>query len=94
MSRVIINITEFWTFRLDERRIQVGVMRISAPIKHYWSEKYSLDFSKLLDSSAYKEEHRLGMLQWSMKHRAENPGYFPVEAIRMADGKSKFYSST
>lgn len=61
-------------------------MRISAPIKHYWSQKHDLDFRKLLDSSTYKEDHRLGMLQWSMNHRAENPGYFPSEAIKMANG--------
>jgi len=75
--------------RLDELNIQAGIMRISAPIKHFWSEKHSLDYSKLLDSSSYKEDHRLGMVQWSMKHRAENPGYFPKEAIRMADAAGK-----
>jgi len=61
-------------------------MRISAPIKHYWSEKHSLNFNEMLSASDYKEKHRLGMVEWSMAVRAENYGYFCVEAIRMAEG--------
>jgi phosphomevalonate kinase len=65
-------------------------MRISAPIKHFWSENHSLDFTKMLSASDYKEKHRLGMVQWSMEVRAENYGYFCYEAIRMADGNKQF----
>jgi phosphomevalonate kinase len=61
-------------------------MRIAEPIKYYWAKKHDLDFNKLLDTSAYKEHHRYEMVKWSIEVRAENKGYFNVEAIRMAEG--------
>lgn len=74
----------FFSFRLDQEK--VSVLRIAEPIKHYWAVKNSLDFQKLLDTSEYKEQHRFEMVKWSMEVRAENYGYFPVEALRMANG--------
>jgi len=76
-------------YSLDDKLI--ACMRIAEPIKYYWAKKHELDFNKLLDTSAYKEQHRYEMVKWSMEVRAENKGYFNVEAIRMADGKINFH---
>ncbi len=70
--------------RLDQDK--TAVMRIAEPIKYYWAQKHELDFNKLLDTSSYKEQHRLQMVQWSMDVRAKNKGYFNVVAIQMAEG--------
>lgn len=65
---------------------KTAVMRIAEPIKYYWAQKHQLNFDKLMDTSAYKEQHRFNMVQWSVEVRAKNNGYFPVESIRMAEG--------
>ncbi|CAL8088242.1 unnamed protein product [Orchesella dallaii] len=80
-------VTEQLLQRLDKEK--VAVFRIAVPIKHYWAVKNDLDFERLLDTSAYKEQHRFEMVKWSIEVRAENYGYFPVEAIRMADACGK-----
>lgn len=63
------------------------MLRIAEPIKHYWAVKNNLSYERLLDTSSYKEQHRFEMVKWSMEVRAENYGYFPVEALKMANGK-------
>ena len=75
-------------FRLNHLQVEAGIMRIAAPIKRYWSEKYGLDFEKMSDASEYKEKHRLGMVNWSIEIRADSYGYFCYEAIQMANGKN------
>ncbi|ODM98317.1 Phosphomevalonate kinase [Orchesella cincta] len=82
---------DFVTDQLLQRleKEKVAVFRIAVPIKHYWAVKNNLDFERLLDTSAYKEQHRFEMVKWSMEVRAENYGYFPVEAIKMANAYDK-----
>ena len=62
-------------------------MRIVEPIKYYQAQTHKLNFSKLMCTSAYKEQHGLQMVEWSMEVRANNNGYFNVSAIKMAQGK-------
>jgi len=75
--------------RLEAANCKAAVLRIAEPIKYYWAQKHSLDFEKLLDTSEYKEQHRLKMVEWSMEVRANSYGYFNKEAIKMAKGLIK-----
>uniref|UniRef100_A0A1X7T081 Phosphomevalonate kinase n=1 Tax=Amphimedon queenslandica TaxID=400682 RepID=A0A1X7T081_AMPQE len=38
--------------------------------------EHNLDYDRLLDSSPYKEAHRLQMIQWGERKRESDPGYF------------------
>ncbi|XP_003391475.1 PREDICTED: phosphomevalonate kinase-like [Amphimedon queenslandica] len=53
-----------------------SIIRLSAPLKKQYSIEHNLDYDRLLDSSPYKEAHRLQMIQWGERKRESDPGYF------------------
>ncbi|XP_059486984.1 phosphomevalonate kinase [Neocloeon triangulifer] len=65
------------------------IVRISAPIKKHWAELHNLDLDQLLDATAYKEQHRLAMIEWSEKERARDYGIFCRSAAENAKGLNK-----
>ncbi|CAB3387800.1 Hypothetical predicted protein [Cloeon dipterum] len=60
------------------------IVRISAPIKKHWAELHGLDLSQLLDSTSYKEQHRLAMIEWSEQERSKDYGVFCRSAASVA----------
>ncbi|CAG7816806.1 unnamed protein product [Allacma fusca] len=82
---------DYFTDRLIETfgAEKTAILRIAAPIKHYWSVKNNLDYEKMLGTSGYKEQHRFKMVEWSQEVRTKNYGYFNVEAIRMGKAEGK-----
>jgi len=62
------------------------IVRLSAPIKQHWADSHALDLSQLLDSTAYKEQHRLAMIEWSEQERAKDYGIFCSKAADSAKG--------
>ncbi|XP_046645152.1 phosphomevalonate kinase-like [Daphnia pulicaria] len=62
------------------------IIRISAPIKKYWSESKGLDMDKLMSDGAYKEEYRTEMIVWGEEKRAQDSGFFCRTAIEMLKG--------
>ena len=44
-----------------------------------------MDYNRLMDSSDYKEEHRLSMIKWGEDIRAKDPTYFCSLATEKAD---------
>jgi len=76
--------TSPFIFRLGKG--EAVVVRLSAPIKQYWAESHALDLSQLLDSTAYKERHRLAMIEWSEQERAKDYGIFCKKAADIAKG--------
>ncbi|CAH0758032.1 unnamed protein product [Diatraea saccharalis] len=63
------------------------IIKISAPIKHYWAKQNNLNFNELLSNSDYKELHRLEMIRWSDSIREKDYGYFCRQACK--DAKEK-----
>nr|CAH0106086.1 unnamed protein product [Daphnia galeata] len=63
------------------------IIRISAPIKKYWSESKGLDMDKLMSDGAYKEKYRTEMIIWGEEKRAQDSGFFCRAAIEMFNGK-------
>lgn len=59
------------------------IIKLSGPIKTYWSKTADLDLNKLLGTSEYKEHYRLEMARWSEAIRKEDNGYFCRAAIDM-----------
>ena len=66
------------------------ILRLSGPLKECYAEDHGLDFSKLLDSSDYKEKYRKDMITWSEKIRNQNPSYFCLKAIQKYDKAKEF----
>ena len=62
------------------------IIRISAPIKKYWSESKGLDMDKLMSDGAYKEKYRTEMIIWGEEKRAQDSGFFCRTAIEMFNG--------
>lgn len=50
----------------------LAVLRIGEPIKRVYAERHNLRLEKLLDSTAYKEDYRRNMVEWSQDHRRKN----------------------
>jgi phosphomevalonate kinase len=44
-----------------------------------------LDYSQLLNATAYKEEYRAKMITWGEEKRAQDPNFFCNKTIEMAD---------
>lgn len=57
---------------IGPRRVSndLAVLRIAGPIKQEFARNNELDFSRLLDSSEYKENYRRAMVDWSEQYRA------------------------
>nr|CAG4651410.1 EOG090X0FYC [Simocephalus serrulatus] len=62
------------------------IIRISAPIKKYWSESKGLDMNLLMGDGVYKEKHRSEMIAWGEEKRSQDPGFFCRTAIQMLNG--------
>ena len=65
---------------------QSVIIRLSGPLKQCYAENHGLDYTRLLDSSDYKEKYRKDMISWSEKIRNENPSYFCNKAIELYEG--------
>ena len=61
--------------------IHLVSITLSAPLKKIYAQEHQLDYERLLDSSDYKETHRLDMIKWSDSKREENPFIFCQEAV-------------
>lgn len=48
---------------------RLAILRIAGPIKREFASNNKLDFERLLDSSSYKEDHRVSMVEWSERYR-------------------------
>lgn len=73
-----------------ERIHNLAVLRIAGPIKKEFARNNKLDFTRLLDSTEYKENFRLAMVQWSERYR-EKEGWncFLKQAIKEQKAKDK-----
>ncbi|NWU74012.1 PMVK kinase, partial [Pterocles burchelli] len=47
-------------------------------------QEHNLDFQRLLDASAYKEQHRPAMIRWGEERRRTDPGFFCRAAVEGA----------
>lgn len=65
------------------------IIKISAPIKNYFSKTYDLNLNDLMSSSEYKENYRTEMIKWSEEMRSKDPGIFCRAAIKMYSAESK-----
>lgn len=52
------------------------VLRLSGPLKKQYAKEHGLDFTRLLDSTEYKETFRKDMILWGEEKRNKDPGYF------------------
>ena len=71
------------TNRSDTKAV---IIRLSGPLKKCYAENHGLDYSRLLDSSDYKEKYRKDMITWSEKIRNEDPSFFCLKAIDLFKG--------
>lgn len=73
-----------------ERMQCLAILRIAGPIKKEFARNNRLDFTRLLDSSDYKENFRMAMVQWSEEYR-EKEGWncFLKQAIKEQRAKDK-----
>lgn len=73
-----------------ERMPYLAILRIAGPIKKEFARNNRLDFTRLLDSSGYKENFRMAMVQWSEEYR-EKEGWncFLKQAIKEQRAKDK-----
>lgn len=73
-----------------QRMRHLAVLRIAGPIKKEFAKNNKLDFSRLLDSSGYKENFRMAMVEWSEDFR-EREGWncFLKMAIREQHARDK-----
>lgn len=51
------------------RMHHLAILRIAGPIKREFAKNNKLDFTRLLDSSDYKENFRMAMVDWSERYR-------------------------
>ena len=72
----------------SDSKSQAVILRLSGPLKECYAENHGLDFSRLLDSSDYKEKYRKDMITWSEKIRNEDPSYFCMKAIQKYQAES------
>ncbi|XP_064474402.1 phosphomevalonate kinase-like isoform X2 [Ornithodoros turicata] len=61
-----------------------AVIRLSAPLKAAYAKEHDLEFERLLDASAYKENFRAAMVAWGEERRQRDPGYFCKLAIEQS----------
>ena len=66
------------------------LLRLSGPLKKQYARKNDLDYSRLLDSSTYKEEHRKEMIIWGEQKRSQDPKIFCELAVQDAMIRSQF----
>jgi phosphomevalonate kinase len=61
-------------------------IKISAPIKSHWAEKFNLNFKELMAAGEHKAAHRHDMIKWSKQIRQKYDGYFCQAAVEMFNG--------
>lgn len=73
-----------------QRMHHLAILRIAGPIKKEFAKNNKLDFTRLLDSSDYKENFRMAMVEWSEAYR-EREGWncFLKLAIKEQRAKDK-----
>lgn len=73
-----------------ERMRHLAILRIAGPIKKEFARNNKLDFTRLLDSTDYKENFRLAMVEWSERYR-EKEGWncFLKQTIKEQKAKDK-----
>ncbi|NP_001232571.1 phosphomevalonate kinase [Taeniopygia guttata] len=76
-------------FVAEELRSRLGpdvctILRLSGPLKEQYAKEHGLDFQRLLDASAYKEEFRQDMIRWGEEKRRADPGFFCRAAVQGA----------
>lgn len=73
-----------------QRMRDLAILRIAQPIKEEFARTNKLDYTRLLDSSSYKENFRQSMVEWSERHR-EKEGWncFLRLAIKRQRAKDK-----
>ncbi|KFP83698.1 Phosphomevalonate kinase, partial [Acanthisitta chloris] len=52
------------------------------PLTPFSPQEHGLDFQRLLDASAYKEQFRQDMIRWGEEKRRADPGYFCRAAVQ------------
>ena len=60
------------------------LLRLSGPLKKQYALENDLDYSRLLDSSTYKEDHRKEMIIWGEQKRSQDPKFFCDLAVQDA----------
>ncbi|NXJ08653.1 PMVK kinase, partial [Odontophorus gujanensis] len=54
------------------------------PTRALSPQEHGLDFQRLLDASAYKEQYRQDMIRWGEEKRRADPGFFCRTAVQGA----------
>lgn len=70
------------------RMRHLAILRIAGPIKKEFARNNKLDFTRLLDSSEYKENFRLAMVEWSEGYR-EKEGWNCFLKLAIKEQKAK-----
>lgn len=77
----------------DKKVVQIPLrctcISVAGPIKKLYAQKYGLDYSKLLDSSPYKETVRRGMVDYSDEVRVHDLDFFVRYSISEHDPERK-----
>lgn len=71
-----------------ERIRHLAILRIAGPIKKEFARNNKLDFTRLLDSSGYKENFRMAMVDWSERYR-EKEGWNCFLKLAIKEQKAK-----
>ena len=56
-------LAQIFKSKADYKDLYVEFIALSAPLKELYAKDHGLEFEKLLDSSEYKEMHRLDMIK-------------------------------
>ena len=60
---------------LDKPCLSVGFITLAAILKETYAFEHKLDYEKMLDSSEYKELHRLGLIKYSTYRLILSPSF-------------------
>nr|XP_039255499.1 phosphomevalonate kinase-like [Styela clava] len=60
------------------------IIRLSSPLKEQYAKIHNLDFTRLLDSSSYKEKYRDDMIKWGESERNKDSEVFCRLATQIA----------
>ncbi|XP_033637277.1 phosphomevalonate kinase-like [Asterias rubens] len=67
------------------------ILRLSGPLKEQYAKENNLEYSRLLDATEYKEEHRAKMIAWGEEQRRRDPSYFCCLAIESASSNHRVW---
>ncbi len=74
----------FKYLRENSGRYNVNEVILAAPLKEIYARENNLDYERLLDTSSYKELHRVEMIKWSDLIRLKDPFFFCKIAVDKA----------